>query len=174
MKYWKLLSNDKHFDGILKLVFSVIYRTYCFFVISSVFKLKIFCIMYTFFLWNSPSLLQVQHWTRSYGPAILFTLEQSSYKSDRRADLAAGARGALRCHSRLRGRNCQGEWITCVNQVWINRYSCISKFAGTSNHTLRLQSVFRDDFPTESASTSHHLFERCTILRDALPARLHV
>lgn len=46
--------------------------------------------------------------------------------------------------------------------------------AGTSNHTVSLQSIFRDDFPAESASTSDHIFERCAILRDALPAGLHV
>lgn len=72
---------------------------------------------------------------------------------------------------------CEGETVK-VSVLTLNvlyMYSSYSySLAGTSNHTVSLQSIFRDDFPTESASTSHHLLERCTILRDALPARLHV
>lgn len=64
--------------------------------------------------------MQVQHWTRSYGPAILFTLEQSSYKSNRRADLAAAAWGALRCDPCLWGWNSQGE--CCV--FTLNVFTC--------------------------------------------------
>lgn len=122
------------------------------------------------------SILQVQHWPRSDGPAILLALEQSSHKFDRRAHLTAAAGGAMRRHARLRGRNSQGAYL---RYTWRYRYTYLTLFhihsiAGSPDHPVSLQSVLRDDFPTEPASTSHHLLERCQILRDAISARLHV
>lgn len=70
-----------------------------------------------------------------HGPAVLLEVEQSSGQPNRRAELAAGARGPLRCHPGVHRRDLQGP----------------------PDNFVRLQSLFWEHLPAEQTPPSDHL-----------------
>lgn len=52
--------------------------------------------------------------------------------------------------------------------------SKFSLFSGPPDHTVRLQSLLRNDIHAKRASTPNYLPKRCQIHRNAIAARFHV